>query len=62
MVQCKRELENAGLHLEENGGKIPVVPISALTGKGIEDLKATIALQCGLLHLVADPYDSLFAF
>jgi len=55
IAQTKKEIENTGLHLEEFGGTIPVVPISALTGKGIDELKATIATQCGLLHLIADP-------
>jgi translation initiation factor IF-2 len=54
IAQTKKEIEATGLHLEEFGGTIPVVPISALTGKGIEELKATIATQCGLLHLIAD--------
>jgi len=49
-----KELEDAGLQLEENGGTVPVVAVSALTGQGMEELKETLLTQAGVLDLKAD--------
>jgi len=37
------------------GGKVEVVPVSAVTGQGIDDLIETLALQAEILELKANP-------
>src|SRR5262245_125160 len=52
--KCISELQAAGVEVEEGGGSVPVVPISALTGLGVDKLKETILTVAGLLDLKAD--------
>lgn len=54
--RVKRELLNINVVPDEFGGNVPVVPISAKTGKNIEELLETIAIQAELLDLKA-PYE-----
>jgi translation initiation factor IF-2 len=42
--KVKKQLARAGLNLEEYGGDIPVVPISAKSGKGVDKLLEMILL------------------
>ena len=51
----RRDLAQYDLLPEEWGGQTVSVPISALTGKGIDELLEMIALQAQLLELRADP-------
>ena len=44
-----------GLVLEDVGGDIQSVPVSALKGTGLEELIETISTQAALLDLRADP-------
>ena len=53
--RVKRQLTNYGLVPEEWGGDTICVPVSALTGKGIEGLLEMLALQAEVLELKADP-------
>jgi len=46
--RVKRELLNINVVPDEFGGNVPVVPISAKTGKNIEELLETIAIQAEL--------------
>ncbi|MEO0233735.1 MAG: translation initiation factor IF-2 [candidate division WOR-3 bacterium] len=54
--RVKRELLNINVVPDEFGGNVPVVPISAKTGKNVEELLETIAIQAELLDLKA-PYE-----
>jgi len=40
-----------GIELESHGGDIPAVEVSALTGKGLDDLVETLALVAELKDL-----------
>lgn len=53
--RVKGELSEHDLQPEEWGGQTPVVPVSAYTGKGIEDLLEIVLLQADLLELKANP-------
>jgi len=44
--------------VEDLGGDIQVVPVSALTGQGVQELAEAIAVQADVLELKAD-YDGL---
>lgn len=44
-----------GIQLEEFGGEVQSVPISALKGTNIENLVEAIALQAELMDLKAEP-------
>jgi translation initiation factor IF-2 len=44
-----------GIQLEEFGGEIQSVPISALKGTNIENLVEAIALQAELMDLKSEP-------
>ncbi|XP_071453637.1 translation initiation factor IF-2, mitochondrial [Hetaerina americana] len=53
--RTKRMLLQQGIELEELGGEVQAVPISALKAKGIDELIEAIALQAELLNLRGDP-------
>lgn len=58
----KRQLSKYDLMPEEWGGNVVVVPISAKTGQGVNDLLDMIVLQSQLMELKADPTVSAKAF
>lgn len=47
--------QKLGLLPEEWGGKVGMIPVSALTGKGIDDLLERILLEAEMLELTYDP-------
>ena len=51
----KRSLMEAGLTLEEIGGEVMCVPISALLGTNVDQLMEAVLTQAELLDLRADP-------
>lgn len=51
----KGQLAEAGVLVQEYGGDIETVEISAKTGKGVDKLLETIAVMADLLELKADP-------
>jgi translation initiation factor IF-2 len=53
--RVKTQLNEAGLNLVEWGGDIELVPVSAKTGQGIDDLLTTILLTSEILTLRANP-------
>ncbi len=53
--RVKRELAALGLSPEEWGGDTQFVPVSALTGEGVEALLDAVALQAEVMELRADP-------
>jgi len=48
-------LQQLGIQPEDWGGDTAVVPVSALTGEGVDDLLERILLEAEVLELVADP-------
>ncbi len=58
----KRQLSKYDLMPEEWGGNVVVVPISAKTGQGVNDLLDMIVLQAQLMELKADPSAPARAF
>ncbi|HEY8686257.1 MAG TPA: translation initiation factor IF-2 [Chloroflexota bacterium] len=53
--RVKTELNEEGLNLVEWGGDIELVPVSAKSGEGIDDLLTTILLTSEILNLRANP-------
>ncbi|RMF86582.1 MAG: translation initiation factor IF-2, partial [Nitrospirae bacterium] len=53
--RVKQELTEHGLVAEEYGGDVPMVPISAKTGDGVDELLEMVFLQAELLELKASP-------
>jgi len=53
--RVKRELAEHGLVPEEWGGDTVIVPVSALTGEGLDSLLEMLSLQTELLELKANP-------
>ncbi len=53
--KVKQQLADYELITEEWGGKTVMVPISAKTGKGVDDLLEMILLQADLMDLKANP-------
>ncbi|KAG8235272.1 hypothetical protein J437_LFUL014272 [Ladona fulva] len=53
--QTKRMLLQQGIELEESGGEVQAVPISALKNQGIDELIEAIVLQAELMELRGDP-------
>jgi translation initiation factor IF-2 len=53
--RVKHELTKYGLIPEEWGGDTLFVPVSALTGKGVDSLLESLALQTEILELRANP-------
>jgi translation initiation factor IF-2 len=56
--RVRQELVAEGVVPEEYGGDVPFVPVSAKTGKGIDDLLENVLLQAEVLELKA-PKDAL---
>jgi translation initiation factor IF-2 len=56
--KVKQELLSHGVVAEEFGGDSPVVPVSAKTGQGVDDLLEQLLLQAEVLELKA-PVDAL---
>jgi len=54
--RVKRQLSERGLIPEEWGGDTVMVPVSAKTGKGVEELLEMILLVADMLELKADPH------
>ncbi len=53
--QVKAQLAEHGVTIEEYGGDTPLVPVSARTKQGIEDLLETVLLVADVAELKADP-------
>jgi translation initiation factor IF-2 len=53
--RVKSQLNDEGLSLVEWGGDIELVPVSAKTGEGVDDLLTTILLTSEIAHLRASP-------
>jgi translation initiation factor IF-2 len=53
--RAKVQLNEEGLSLVEWGGDIELVPVSAKTGEGIDDLLTTVLLTSEIAHLRANP-------
>ncbi|KKQ46708.1 MAG: Translation initiation factor IF-2 [Candidatus Woesebacteria bacterium GW2011_GWD1_38_10] len=59
---AKDQLEKAGVLLEEKGGKIPYLEVSAKKDEGLEGLLEMILLLSDMNEIKADPDGSLDAF
>jgi translation initiation factor IF-2 len=53
--RVKTELSEHGVVIEEYGGDVPLVPVSAKQGTGIEDLLETILIVADVAELKANP-------
>jgi translation initiation factor IF-2 len=53
--RVKNELAEAGVVIEDYGGDVPMVPVSARTREGIDDLIDMIGLVADLQELTANP-------
>ena len=53
--RVKTELSEHGVVIEEYGGDVPFVPVSARTGEGIDDLLDTILIVADVQELKANP-------
>ncbi|MCY3567489.1 MAG: translation initiation factor IF-2 [Chloroflexi bacterium] len=53
--RVKAALADVGVQIEEYGGEIPLVPVSATTGDGMSDLLDTILLVADIAELTANP-------
>lgn len=58
---AKESLFENGLPLEEGGGDIPVVPVSAKTGEGLKELLDMLLLVADMANLTGDPDSPLEA-
>ena len=54
--RVKQQLAEKDVVAEEYGGDVPVVPVSARTGDGIDNLLTTIALMADIAELKANPH------
>ena len=54
--RVKQQLAEKDVVAEEYGGDVPVVPVSARTGDGIDTLLTTIALMADIAELKANPH------
>jgi translation initiation factor IF-2 len=59
--RVKTELSEHGVVIEEFGGDVPLVPVSARTGEGIDDLLDTIQIVADVQELKANPKRSAIA-
>lgn len=55
MDLIKGQLAEHGLTPEERGGNVPLMPVSSVSGQGIDDLLEMIVLQAEMLDLKYDP-------
>jgi translation initiation factor IF-2 len=55
-ARVKNELLSHEVVLEEFGGQVPAVPVSGLTGMGLENLEEIVLLQADVLDLKANPH------
>ncbi len=53
--RVKTELSEHGVVIEELGGEVPLVPVSAKTGAGLQDLLDTILIVADVQELRANP-------
>ncbi|HEY5521175.1 MAG TPA: translation initiation factor IF-2 [Candidatus Limnocylindrales bacterium] len=53
--RVKTELTEHGVTIEEYGGDVPLVPVSARTGAGLDDLLDTILIVADVQELKANP-------
>ncbi|GIW20194.1 MAG: hypothetical protein KatS3mg065_0490 [Chloroflexota bacterium] len=53
--RVKTELSEHGVVIEEYGGDVPLVPVSAKTGQGLDDLLEVVLLVADLAELKANP-------
>jgi translation initiation factor IF-2 len=53
--KVKQQLTECNVVIEEYGGDVPCVPVSARTGTGIDDLLANIAIMAEVAELKANP-------
>lgn len=60
--KTKQELAENEIYLENYGGKIPFVEISAKTGAGIEDLLSLILILSEMENFTADPEEDASGF
>lgn len=60
--KIKGQLVEAGLTPEEYGGQVPLVPVSAKTGQGIDELLDLILLHAEIMELKNEPDLPLEAF
>ena len=60
--KVKGQLVEAGLTPEEYGGQVPLVPVSAKTGEGIDKLLDLILLHAEIMELKSEPNAPLEAF
>jgi len=54
--RVKQQLAEKNVVPEEYGGDVPVVPVSARTGEGIDNLLTTIALMADIAEFKANPH------
>jgi translation initiation factor IF-2 len=54
--RVKQQLAEKDVVIEEYGGDVPLVEVSARTGAGIDDLLATIAIVADVAELTANPH------
>eukprot|EP01138_Halocafeteria_seosinensis_P009730 gb/GECG01009941.1/.p1 GENE.gb/GECG01009941.1/~~gb/GECG01009941.1/.p1 ORF type:complete len:955 (+),score=162.03 gb/GECG01009941.1/:1-2865(+) len=59
--RISKQLMNIGLQTDHSGGSTPIVPISAMSGDGIQELKEMILLQAEEMELKADLDDRVEA-
>lgn len=55
MEKIKKQLSDQKVLVEEYGGDVPIVPISAKSGQGVEDLLETINLVAEIHEFKGDP-------